>query len=139
MSLFGRFKSAGPTGFGWQSTADDVLEGLDLSGRHMLVTGCNSGIGFETMRSLTEQGATVYGAARTEEKASDACARVDGEAMPIVCELGEPDSVRACAKEIAERPRCARRHHLQCRHHGPSKTRAGPRLRKAVFRQSGAT
>ena len=47
MSLFAMFKSAGPTGFGYGSTAEQVTEGLSLVGQTILVTGCNSGIGQE--------------------------------------------------------------------------------------------
>ena len=38
--------------FGARSTADKVLAGIDLTGKRVLVTGCNSGIGFETMNAL---------------------------------------------------------------------------------------
>ena len=42
MSLFAMFKSAGPTGFSYGSTAEQVTEGLSLAGQTILVTGCNS-------------------------------------------------------------------------------------------------
>ena len=47
------------TPFGFASTADDVLAGLDLTGRTMIVTGGASGIGVETVRSLAKAGAAV--------------------------------------------------------------------------------
>jgi NAD(P)-dependent dehydrogenase (short-subunit alcohol dehydrogenase family) len=50
-----------PIPFGTRSTADDVLAGLDLSRRTILVTGCNAGIGFETFRALAHHGAHVIG------------------------------------------------------------------------------
>ena len=37
-------------GFGATSTAEEVTLGLDLTGKTALVTGCNSGLGLETMR-----------------------------------------------------------------------------------------
>jgi hypothetical protein len=52
MSLFAMFKSAGPTGFGYGSTAEQVTEGLSLAGQTILVTGCNSGLGQEACRVL---------------------------------------------------------------------------------------
>ena len=56
MSLFAMFKSAGPTGFGYGSTAEQVTEGLSLAGQTILVTGCNSGIGQEACRVLALRG-----------------------------------------------------------------------------------
>jgi NAD(P)-dependent dehydrogenase (short-subunit alcohol dehydrogenase family) len=64
------------------------------------VTGCNSGIGFETMRVLALRGAHVIGAARTAEKGGEACAKVIGDATPVVLELSDFDSVVACADRI---------------------------------------
>lgn len=90
----------GPSGFGYGSTAEEVTQGLSLAGKTMLVTGCNSGIGFETLRVLALRGARVLGSARTLEKAQQACARVQGEALPFACELAEPASVRACVEAI---------------------------------------
>jgi len=94
------FKGKGPSGFGYGSTADDVTEGLDLSGRTILLTGCNSGIGKETLRVLANRGAHVIAAARTLEKAQAACNEVGGETTPVACELSEPASVQACAAQI---------------------------------------
>ncbi len=45
--------------FGARSTADKVLAGIDLTGKRIVVTGCNSGIGFETMSALSANGAHV--------------------------------------------------------------------------------
>ena len=100
MSLVSMFKGKGPSGFGYGSTAEDVTEGLDLSGRTILLTGCNSGIGKETLRVLAKLGAHVIAAARTLEKAQAACNEVGGETTPVACELSEPASVQACAAQI---------------------------------------
>ena len=54
MSLFAMFKSAGPTGFGYGSTAEQVTEGLSLADQTILVTGCNSGIGQEACRRFSD-------------------------------------------------------------------------------------
>ena len=55
--------------FDGSSTASDVVAKLDLTGKTAVVTGCNSGLGYETMRALTSRGATVIGTARNQEKA----------------------------------------------------------------------
>lgn len=86
--------------FDLKSTAMEVTEGIDLSGKTAFITGCNSGLGYETMRVLAARGATVIGAARTEQKAKDACASIDGNAIPAVCELGELESVAACGSAV---------------------------------------
>jgi WW domain-containing oxidoreductase len=102
MSLPALFRCTGPSGFGAGSTAEEVTEDLDLHGKHVLVTGCNSGLGYETMRVLTKRGARVLGCARSEEKARQACDSVDGHAEPFVCELSEPESVQACVEAVTE-------------------------------------
>ncbi len=50
--------------FGPTSTTEDVLEGIDLSGKRALVTGVSAGIGVETARALVAHGAQVVGAVR---------------------------------------------------------------------------
>lgn len=86
--------------FSAKSTAEEVTEGLDLNGRTFVVTGVNSGLGYETMRVLTMRGAHVIGAARNMAKARESCALINGNATPIACELSEMDSVAACAYKI---------------------------------------
>lgn len=90
------------TKFDRTSTAEQVTEGLDLAGRTILVTGCSSGLGLETMRVLALRGARVLGTARTEAKAAAACAQVEGDAVPLVCELSDPASVRATVASVQE-------------------------------------
>jgi NAD(P)-dependent dehydrogenase (short-subunit alcohol dehydrogenase family) len=86
--------------FGAESTAEEVTEGLDLSGRAVLVTGCNSGLGYETLRVLALRGAHVIGTGRTLEKAEVACASVDGETTPLALELTDFQSAVDCAAAV---------------------------------------
>jgi len=60
------------SGFGPTTTARQVIEGIDLSGKVAVVTGGYSGIGLETTRALAEAGATVIVAARNADKARKA-------------------------------------------------------------------
>lgn len=90
------------SGFGAKSTALDVTRGLDLTGKTMLITGCNSGIGLETMRVLGLRGAHVIGTGRTMEKAQAACESVQGRATPLVMELTDFDSVIQCADAVRD-------------------------------------
>ncbi len=102
MSLAGAIKGKhGPSGFGFGSTAEEVTAGLDLSGRRILITGINSGLGLESGRVLARRGATILGAARTEEKAAEGLAGLPGEGhVALACELSEPRSVRACVDAV---------------------------------------
>ncbi len=94
------FKGKGPSGFGYGSTAEEVTAATDLTGGTILLTGCNSGIGKETLRVLAMRGAHVIAAARTVEKAQAACDDVGGETTPVACELSDPRSVKACAERV---------------------------------------
>jgi NAD(P)-dependent dehydrogenase (short-subunit alcohol dehydrogenase family) len=62
--------------FGFSSTTDDVLEGIDLSGKRYVVTGASGGIGVETARALAAHGAEVVMAARDEAKNAAAAASI---------------------------------------------------------------
>ncbi|HWN32581.1 MAG TPA: SDR family NAD(P)-dependent oxidoreductase, partial [Pseudonocardia sp.] len=55
------------TPFNFHSTAAEVVEGIDLSGRRAIVTGGASGIGVETARALAGAGAEVTLAVRNAE------------------------------------------------------------------------
>lgn len=100
MSIYGWFASKGKSGFGYNSTAEEVTEGLSLDGKTMLITGCNSGLGLEAMRVLAMRRARVVGTARSVEKAKEACDSVKGKTIPLACELSDPASVRACVAEV---------------------------------------
>jgi NAD(P)-dependent dehydrogenase (short-subunit alcohol dehydrogenase family) len=88
--------------FGADSTAEEVTQGMDLSGRVAMVTGCNSGLGYETMRVLALRGAHVIGTGRTLEKAEKACASVGGNTTPMALELSSFQSVVDCAGTLAD-------------------------------------
>ncbi|WP_046226295.1 SDR family NAD(P)-dependent oxidoreductase [Paenibacillus dauci] len=87
------------SGFGYHSTASEVLEGIDLSGKTALVTGGYSGLGLETTRALIQAGAHVIVPARRPEAAHEALA---GLAQVEVDELdlSDLDSVRAFAGRL---------------------------------------
>ncbi len=86
--------------YGFTTTADEVVAGLDLSGKTVLITGCNSGLGHESMRVMAARGAHVIGTGRTLAKAQDACAGVEGKTTPLVCELTDFDSIVECSKQV---------------------------------------
>ena len=90
------------TRFGAESTADAVLDGIDLTGQRVLVTGVSAGIGVETARVLVARGAHVIGAARDLEKARVATAGIDGPGVLtlVECDLASLASVRACADAL---------------------------------------
>ncbi|THD65930.1 SDR family NAD(P)-dependent oxidoreductase [Phenylobacterium sp.] len=88
------------------STTDDVLAGVDLSGKRILVTGVSAGLGVETARTLAAHGAQVIGAARDLKKAHDATEPVRAQAAPggglelVELDLANLASVRACADAL---------------------------------------
>lgn len=86
--------------FGAKSSAMEVTDGIDLTGKVVVITGVNSGLGFETMRVLALRGAHVIGAARSFTKAKEACAQVEGKTTPVACELSDLDSVSECCRVI---------------------------------------
>jgi len=93
--------------FGATSTADDVLSGVNLKGKRILVTGVSAGIGVETVRSLVAHAAQVVGAARDLNKAKAATEQVSetaaangGSFSLIELDLANLKSVRACADQI---------------------------------------
>jgi NAD(P)-dependent dehydrogenase (short-subunit alcohol dehydrogenase family) len=61
---------------GATSTTEDVLGGVDLHDKRILVTGVSAGLGVETARSLAARGAHVVGAARDLAKAENATPQV---------------------------------------------------------------
>lgn len=101
MSLVAKLRGVGPSGFGGNTTAEEVTQGLDLHGKTYLITGCGSGLGKETLRVLAMRGAKVLGTARSIERARSAMIEVGAvDAVPLVCELSDPASVRACIAEV---------------------------------------
>jgi WW domain-containing oxidoreductase len=86
--------------FARRSTADHVLAGIDLTGKHILVTGCNSGLGFATMNAFAANGASVIGLARTFESASRACALASPACIPVGCDLSNFDSIAAALDTV---------------------------------------
>ncbi len=92
------------TSFGATSTTDDVLSGVNLKSKRILVTGVSAGIGLETARSLAAHGALVVGAARDLNKAKAATEQVQKDAAAnggsfelVELDLANLKSVRACA------------------------------------------
>jgi NAD(P)-dependent dehydrogenase (short-subunit alcohol dehydrogenase family) len=87
------------TQFGAESTAAEVVAGIDLTGKHAVVTGAGSGIGVETARALAGAGAAVTLAVRrpgdTEGVAADIRATTGNEVDVAALELTDPASIAA--------------------------------------------
>src|ERR1700730_3696839 len=92
--------------FGATSTTDEVLAGVNLSGKRVLVTGVSAGLGVETARALAAHGAQVVGAARDLAKAKRATQQVladaaHGGSLELVeLDLASLASVRACTQAL---------------------------------------
>ncbi|MFZ1741441.1 MAG: SDR family NAD(P)-dependent oxidoreductase [Pontixanthobacter sp.] len=94
--------------FGATSTADEVLEGKDLTGKLVFITGGASGLGQETARAMAAKGAHVVIAARDQAKLDEAAIAIkEGSGSELVetiqCDLASLESVRTCAKEAQSR------------------------------------
>lgn len=89
------------TEFGFESTTDDVLAGVDLTGKRVLVTGVSAGLGVETARALTAHGAQVTGTARDLAKARQALDAAGAGPVELVeLDLASLASVRAAADKL---------------------------------------
>lgn len=93
--------------FGATSTTDEVLSGINLKGKRVLVTGVSAGIGVETARSLASHGAQVVGAVRDLKKAEGATAEVRKDAAAnggsfdlVELDLASLKNVRASADAL---------------------------------------
>ncbi len=93
--------------FSFESTTDDVLDGIDLSGRRFVITGAASGLGEESTRALAAHGASVLMLARDPQKNADAAERVRAAVPDAVLSLDTVDladvsSVRSFASRYLD-------------------------------------
>ena len=88
------------TPHGTRSTANQVLAGVDLTRKWIVVTGCDEEIGFETMNALAANGAHVFGLASSLAGARNVCDQIGPRATPVACDLADLDSVAAAARLI---------------------------------------
>jgi NAD(P)-dependent dehydrogenase (short-subunit alcohol dehydrogenase family) len=92
--------------FGWESTSEDVLAGVNLRGKRVLVTGISAGLGVETARALSAHGAHVVGAVRNLDKTRAATERIraqfvgNGGLELVELDLASLASVRRCADAL---------------------------------------
>ena len=91
---------------GWETTTDELLEGKDLWGQRILITGGSAGLGAETARALAAHGANLVIAVRELAKGERAAEPIRAGAPPnasvelIELDLASLASVRACADKL---------------------------------------
>lgn len=95
--------------FGPKSTGDEVLAGLDLGGKRIVVTGATSGIGVETARSLAAHGAEVFVGARDPARGAAVVRDIverhrDASVSVLPLDLASFASIRAAADELGDAP-----------------------------------
>lgn len=83
------------------------LDGYDLAGRVVVITGATSGLGFAAARTMAGDGADLVVVGRDEVRTQRACDRLRaetgrGQIRAVVADLGELDSVRRAAREISD-------------------------------------
>src|SRR3954454_12178768 len=83
------------TPFGFESTAAEVISGVDLTGQRALVTGGAAGIGLETARALATAGAQVVLAVRRRNEGERVAAQLPGEVSAAPLDLADLRSVAA--------------------------------------------
>lgn len=96
------------SGFGWASTTDDVLEGIDLHGVTVFITGANSGLGQETARAMAARGAHIIMAGRDQAKLDDSVAATHAEVPgakldTITVDLTSLENIRAATARARQR------------------------------------
>ncbi|CAO3625103.1 unnamed protein product [Mucor fragilis] len=91
-----------PTSIEWNTTADDILQfyKTDLTGKVVIVTGANSGVGLETARALSSVGAKVIIPCRTMEKSQQAIQHIKGtvpnaDLIPMELDLSDLSSIKS--------------------------------------------
>ena len=89
------------SGFGYRSTAAEVIAGIDLSGKLAIVTGGYSGLGIETVKALAGAGASIVVPARRVEHAREELAGIERVEVDEL-DLGDQDSVKAFAERFLE-------------------------------------
>jgi NAD(P)-dependent dehydrogenase (short-subunit alcohol dehydrogenase family) len=90
-------------GFTAETTTDDVLEGVDLSGKVAVVTGGSAGLGLETARALAAHGAEVVLAVRDQTKGAAALDTIGEHGEVVELDLTALDAVRAGAAAVLDR------------------------------------
>lgn len=93
--------------FDHESTTDDVLGGLDLSGKRIAITGTSAGLGEEAARALAAHGASIVMLARDADANAQAAARVraavpGAEITTEILDLANLTSVRACGQRLVD-------------------------------------
>ena len=104
--------------FGRHSEPHEVLAGVDLAGKNVIVTGGYSGIGLETVRALAAAGASVTVPARDTAKANAALAGIQGDVRIAAMDLADIASVRRFALRLCLGCHAPRPADQQCRRHG---------------------
>jgi NAD(P)-dependent dehydrogenase (short-subunit alcohol dehydrogenase family) len=107
------------TPFGFSSTADEVMRGVDLRGKRAIVTGGASGIGLETTRALANAGASVVVAARRPGDAAPVieslCRETENPGISVAhLDLDDLDSVKRFAASWLFRNAACRRKAWSC-------------------------
>lgn len=87
------------SGFGANSTASEVLDDAELSGKTVVVTGGYSGIGLEAVRALAAKGARIFVPVRSPQKAADSLASISN-VTTLAMDLGDLASIRDFAERV---------------------------------------
>ena len=94
------------TTFSKDTTTDEVLDGIDLTGKTIVITGGTSGLGQESARSMAAKGANVIITGRNMQKAKAVADEIDGTVSVEELELGSIASIRAFAERmLAKHPK----------------------------------